>query len=723
MSVSRPRPGQSARIPVDLRPRALQPERRRSTRPHGVASRSLPPARALCTRRLLGRISLTQKVALLSLVPMVLLGLILTRVIQTQLDSQAIANATQSARLIANIGIQPRLTPRELRNGLSSKSIADLDKQLDERSTSDHLARIKIWNEAHTVVYSDEHSAIGRRFPEEDDLQRALEGHPDDAQIITPRAGTETGSEVGLGELLEVYVPLRFLATGTRPVGAFEIYLSYAPIAASIARDDRMVAIVVGVGLALLWASLFFVVGRASRRLRRQSRENYVLARYDQLTGLPNRTLFRERVDATLARNDERPDAIAVLMIDLDGFKQINNTLGNGTGDEVLRETARRLQELFGDGALVARLGGDEYAVLCPRAEGVAGALATAAEIQERLEPPVRANHAALNVEASVGIAVVEHRGEDLDELLRRADTALARASAARSRVEVYSAERDSFDAERLLLLGEVRGALRREEFELHYQPKLDLDSGRVSGVEALVRWRHPEHGLLMPMTFIPLIEQTALVGPIALKLIDQALAQAVRWRRRGIDLDVAVNLSARNLLDRELPARVAALLARHEIPAARLTLEVTESATMADPERAADVLAALRASGAGVSIDDFGTGNASIGYLASLPATEVKIDRSFVTGVCDDARAEAIVRSIVELARDLELRVVAEGIETRAAMERLTSLGCDVGQGYFISRPLPAPELTAWLANAGAPRARARGAAPRRSSARSTSR
>lgn len=685
--------------------------------------RDRPRLRALLRgRRVVAHLSLTQKVALLSLVPMVLLGFVLTRVIQSQTRSQSIDNATQSARLIANLGIRPRLTPRELLDGLTPAEIRDLDKQLRERSTSENLARIKIWNAAHRVVYSDDHRVIGQAFHGAGDLQDALDGHPNEAEVITPQAGSETAGEVGLGELLEVYVPLRFGMRG-KPVGAFEIYLNYRPIAVSVARDERTVALVVAVGLALLWGSLFLVVGRASRRLRRQARENDVLARYDQLTGLPNRTLFRERVAKTLARRRDGAPTVAVLMIDIDGFTQINGTLGLGTGDEVLREIGRRLQARLGDGVLVARLGGDEYAVLCPRAAGVPGALGTAAEIQACLESSVSIDHASLNVEASIGIAVVEHRGEDPDALLQRADAALARARAQRSRVEVYSPSRDSFDASRLLLLGEVRAALQRDEFELHYQPKIDLHSGRITGVEALVRWRHPERGLLMPSAFVSLVEQTALIGPLTMKLIDQALAQAVRWRRRGLDLDVAVNLSARNLLDRELPARVAALLARHELPAERLTLEVTESATMADPERAIDVLSALRELGAAISIDDFGTGNASIGYLASLPASEVKIDRSFVASICDNVRDEAIVRSIVDLAHDLELRVVAEGIETSAVMERLVALDCDAGQGFLISRPAPAAELTAWLTGPGARPARAPGRAPRRSSSPSASR
>src|SRR4029077_20571183 len=306
---------------------------------------------------------------------------------------------------------------------------------------------------------------------------------------------------------------------------------------------------------------------------------------------------------------------VAVLLMDLDGFKEINNTLGNPTGDRVLCEVSRRLRSELGEDALVARIGADEYAILCPRTGGVSGALATAAAVQSGLESPIVLDGVALNVEASIGIAVMEQDSEDLDDLLQRADAALARAKAQRSRIEVYSPAYDSFDAARLLLLGQIRSALERQEFVLHYQPKADLRTKRITGVEALLRWQHPEHGLLMPMSFIPLVEQTALVGPLTLYVIDRALDQVVRWRERGLHLGMSVNLSARNLLDSDLPGQVAALLHRHRVPADRLTVEVTESATMVDPERAVEVLRALRGTGVGVSIDDFGTGNASIAY------------------------------------------------------------------------------------------------------------
>ncbi|MGP0101266.1 MAG: putative bifunctional diguanylate cyclase/phosphodiesterase [Solirubrobacteraceae bacterium] len=644
-----------------------------------------------------GRLSLTRQVALLSLLPMVVFGFVLARVLQAQIVSRTLVDASESARIIARIGIEPHLSAQDLRTGLTPAGIRALDQQLSARSVTQDLARIKIWNSRDRVVYSDDHSLIGRTLPPSDDLQHALAGKPDDADVVTPRAGTETASEVGLGQLVEVYVPLRFAASGP-PEGAFEIYLSYRPIAAAIAHDKRTIALMVAIGLALLWLILYRIVAQASRRLRRQARENYRLAHYDALTGLPNRTLFIDGVAQTVRRESSLPGTVAVLLIDLDRFTEINNTLGHTGGDRVLREVARRLGETFAGGAQLARVGADEFAILCPDARGEDGARSVAAAVHASLEPPVVIDGVALNVEASIGIAVMDEQAAGPDVLLQRVDTALARARSRSSRVHVHSPACDYFDANRLILLGQVRGALERDEFVLHYQPKVDLRRRRITGVEALVRWNHSERGLLGPQEFIPQIETTALVGPFTLYVIERALAQMVAWRRRGIDLELSVNLSARNLLDPELPEQVAELLQRHGIPAVRLTVEVTESAALVDPERAVAALQALREGGVGVSIDDFGTGNASIEYLATLPASELKIDRSFITGMLEDARAEAIARSTIDLARNLGLTVVAEGIETEAVMEHLAGLGAQTGQGYFISRPLPAAELTAQL-------------------------
>jgi diguanylate cyclase (GGDEF)-like protein len=651
-------------------------------------------------KSLIGRMSLTHQVALLSLLPMLALGLILARVLQTQIVARTLADATRSAGIIAHIGIQPRLTPKALRDGLTPAGVRALDQQLSARSVTQDLARVKIWNARHEVIYSDDHRLIGRTLTPSDDLLNALAGKPDGAEVVTPTAHSETASEVGLGKLVEVYVPLRFHPGGP-PQGVFEIYLSYRPIASAVSRDEQTIALLVAIGLALLWAILYRIVARASSRLRRQADENDRLARYDQLTGLPNRNLFLECLAEAVSDEVGGRDSVAVLLLDLDRFTETNNTLGVANGDRVLCEVAARLRDELGPETLVARLGADEYAVMCPRADGSAGALSTAQAIQARLERPIVLEGVALNVEASIGIAVTGEHAESADALLQHADAALSHARSYCTRIEVYSPERDSFDADRLRLLGQVRGALEHDELILHYQPKVDLATRTVTGVEALVRWRHPERGLLAPPSFIPLIEQTALIGPLTQHVIDRALGQMVVWRRRGISLDMSVNLSARNLLDVDLPAKIAALLRRHAIEPQRLIVEVTESASMVDPERAVSVLEALRASGVGVSVDDFGTGNASIEYLTTLPADEIKIDRSFITDILQDRRSEAIVRSTIDLARNLELTVVAEGIETDAVMEHLTALGCEVGQGYFISRPLAGEEMTAWLVSA----------------------
>jgi diguanylate cyclase (GGDEF)-like protein len=639
----------------------------------------------------------------MSLVPIVALGFILARVLQQQMITRTLADAGASAQIIARLGIQPRLSPSDLRNGLSAGGVRELDEQLRARSVRHDLARIKIWNNQGKIVYSDDHSLIGQspNTSGDDDLHDALEGQPDPAEIVTPAAGTETASEVGLGRLVEVYVPLRFKPSGP-PAGAFEIYLSYRPIAAALTRDKRMIVLLIAIGLGLLWAILYRIVARASRRLRQQADENDRLARYDLLTGLPNRTLFIEGVEDAVGRSERRSGTFAVLLIDLDGFTEINNTLGTANGDLVLCEVARRLCGGVRDDTLVARLAGDGYAVLAHGAVGVPDALSAAAAIRASLESAIVLDDVEVRVEASIGIAVMGEHADVPNLLLQRADAALAHARSHHSGIEVYSSECDHFDAKRLKLLTEVSGALERGEFILQYQPQIDLQSGRITGVEALVRWHHHEHGVLAPPEFIPLIEQTALIQPLTLALIDQALGQLVTWRDLGIDIQMSVNLSARNLLDAELPQRVAEILDRHNMPPDRLIVEVTESAAMTDPHRAVTVLRALRDAGVGVSVDDFGTGNASIEYLAKLPATELKIDRSFITDILEDPRTEAIVRSTIDLARNLGLTVVAEGIETEAVLSHLLGLGCDTGQGYLISRPQPAEQLTSMLSRSG---------------------
>lgn len=671
-------------------------------------------------RGLAGRLTLTGQVALLSLIPTVVLGVVLAQALQSRIVARTLADQGEAAQLIARIGIQPRLSPHDLRYGLDAQQIRGLDAQLRTGWVKQRLARIKIWNAQDTVVYSDDHSLIGRRLTPSDDLESALEGHPDPASIVVPRLGTETAGEVGLGTLVEVYVPLRF-GDSRKPDGAFEMYLSYKPIAGAIASDKRTIAIVVGLGLAVLWLLIYPIVARASRRLRQQSWENYSLARYDQLTGLPNRTLFGERLQERMAER-----AGAVLVIDLDRFKQVNGTLGNATGDELLRAVAARLQEAVGEGELLARLGGDEFA-LFGAGDADAAIEGLAGRVRACLRDPVVLLGLDLDVDATVGAAWSGPGAIGAGELLARAETALARARASGRDIEVYSEQRDRFDPDQLLLLGQVRRAIERDELVLHYQPKLDLVQDRITAVEALVRWQHPERGLLRPMDFIPLVEPTALIGPLTLHLIERATGQLAAWRRRGVNLGVSVNLSARNLADSELPEKIAEILGRHDVPPSSLTVEVTESAAIVDAESAIQQLQRLRALGVKVSIDDFGTGNASISYLARLPAHEVKIDKSFVDGLCHDERASAVIAATVDIAGQLGMTIVAEGVETPEQLARLRELGCSYVQGYLVARPLPAEELESLVLPPGAAPWRDAGAAvagsPPSSSQRPTAR
>jgi diguanylate cyclase (GGDEF)-like protein len=441
-------------------------------------------------------------------------------------------------------------------------------------------------------------------------------------------------------------------------------------------------------------ASVAFANGRLVEQLRREAAERRHEALHDALTGLPNRSAFVARLDAVTAAGEPA----AVLLMDLDAFKEVNDTLGHHNGDRLLCTVAARLSETLGEPDMVARLGGDEFAVLLPNLDA-AGADATAATMLEAIRAPLELGELSLEMGASIGVALTPEHGTDATTLIQRADVAMYDAKATRGGVAVYSVERDNYDPRRLALAGELRQAIDSRQIVVYFQPKAALSDGRVFGVEALVRWRHPAHGFLPPDQFIPLAEHTGLITPLTAYVLRESLAQCARWREEGLDLSVAVNVAVRNLLDTDLVATVATLLAEHGIAAGHLTLEVTESSIMGDPERTITVLERLAALGVTISVDDFGTGYSSLAYLQRLPVHEVKVDKSFVFRMSNDPNDAAIVRSIVELGHTLGLTVVAEGVEDRMAWDRLAAMSCDVAQGYFLSRPVPAPEISAWLA------------------------
>jgi diguanylate cyclase (GGDEF)-like protein len=629
------------------------------------------------------RLSLPVKFALISLVPIVALGLLLARETTLHAKEEALHDGRVLAVDVANLRMAPNLTPADL-NGrsLPPARARRLRSILESALASSGVARAKLWTPGGRVAFSDDRALIGRRFEVEDDLHEALEGEV--SADVTNLHSAEDARDRRFGKMVEVYVPLRF-AGRREPSGAFELYVPYAHVAARTEREARHTFALLLVGLGVLWLALFPIVLGASRRLRRNALEIRRQSTHDALTGLPNRVAFTERVQAAVQDGHG-----VVALIDVDRFKDINDTLGHPAGDRLLCQVGTRLAHRAGGQALVARLGGDEFALLSDAGDPEDAAAPALAALEE----PFEVGGIEVHVEASVGVARFPDHGSEPHTLLQHAETAMYDAKRLHVRVAEYDPASDSGGAERLSLIGELRRAIQNEELRLHFQPKFDLVSDKMTGVEALVRWVHPERGLLAPASFVPLAEHTALIRPLTLWVLERAAAQCRRWRDAGHDLSVAVNLSAANLADPALPGDVAATLARLRLPPSALKLEITESMVMADPERAGDVLDLLRSMGIGLSIDDFGTGHASLAYLQRLPVAELKIDRGFVAAMTHSAGDEAIVRSTIDMAHHLGLRVVAEGVEDASTLARLRELGCDVAQGFYLGRPVEADHV-----------------------------
>jgi diguanylate cyclase (GGDEF)-like protein len=443
-------------------------------------------------------------------------------------------------------------------------------------------------------------------------------------------------------------------------------------------------------------AGLSLVKSRLLDRLRVEVSEKEHLALHDALTGLPNRRQFNQLLEGRLGR----PGAgiTAVMLMDLDRFKEVNDALGHDTGDALLRRVAERLRTQLGDRGVIARLGGDEFAILLSDVASPAEALAVGEELSRALEPAVAIGQLKINIRASIGIACGPDHGTGPQTLLQRADMAMYAAKETRAGARLYQPQDDKNSAQRLALIAELSTAIERRALHVQFQPKLDPSTGLVTGAEALARWHHPEHGFIAPDVFIPLAEHSGLIRPLTMQVLQIALRHCAAWRRAGHDLHVAVNLSPNALLDVTLPDLVTRLLVETGVPATALTLEITESTLMTDPTGARLTLDRLHAVGVKLSIDDFGTGYSSLGRLRELPIHEVKIDKSFVQRLAVDHRDRAVVRSAVQLGHALDLEVVAEGVEDATTLAHLSREGCNLIQGYHISRPLPADQFEIWL-------------------------
>ena len=430
-----------------------------------------------------------------------------------------------------------------------------------------------------------------------------------------------------------------------------------------------------------------------------REREIQRLAYWDMLTDLPNRAQFAKLLNEAIADANRHGVSCHVLMMDLDRFKNVNDMLGHSFGDALLRKVAQRLQaQLPSPACQLARLGGDEFAALLTRSS-LQEAREFAGRILKALETPVAHEDQNVDLGAGVGIAGFPEHGGDAESLLSRAEVAMYAAKRSGNEAVVYDSGIDKGSQQNLSLLSELRRAAERNEFRLYVQPKLMLDSGAVAGAEALVRWAHPERGLVFPDNFIPFAEKTGFIRSITYWMLEHSAMFSSELTRAGLHLKLSVNLSARDLMDQDLPAKFAEILARHDATPALFCLEITESAIMDDPVRSQQTLEGLNAMGMELSIDDFGTGYSSLAYLKRLPVQELKIDKSFVIKMEHDAEDAKIVRSTIDLGHNLGLRVVAEGIEDLATWEMLAHMGCDKGQGYFMSRPIPADQLAAWIA------------------------
>jgi diguanylate cyclase (GGDEF)-like protein len=628
--------------------------------------------------------------AIASLVPVLALGVVLADSYHQDANSRGLAEGRAEAALLARTAVQPLVSSAHLHKGLSPAEINSLDRVSSELIQSGQVVRLRIRALDGAIEYAsdgDTHSGAA-----DDEALDAAHGEVV-SEITHLNADSNPDGTQGI-KAAEIYRPL----VGGSPlhrIGVLELYLPYAPIARDVTAGLDGLYRDLGVGLAMLYMLLAVISYSATRRLRAQVERNGFLAEHDLLTGLPNRTLFHRRVIDAIAAADR--DGVAVAVIDLDRFKEVNDTLGHANGDVLLREIGRRLAAAAGAGNTVARLGGDEFGVILT---GVSTEAAhdTLVGLRHVVQQDVEVSSLPLAVDASVGFALAPQDGITVDALLQHADVAMYDAKTTHAGVKRYDPCLDHYDSTKLALVAELKRAIAGDELVLHYQPKAAVATGDVVAVEALVRWNHPERGLLFPDAFLPIAEQTGIIDSLTRWVLRSALEQIQEWGPSAGGLSVAINISARNLSRDDFASTMLSLVRSSGVTPSRLLFEITETALVADPERAGQNLRRLTAAGIRISLDDFGQGQTSLGYLSTLPLHEVKIDKSFVLDMLDDRTHAAIVRSVIELAHNLGFEVVAEGVETEPILSELESLGCDIAQGYLLARPMPPRQLPGWL-------------------------
>jgi diguanylate cyclase (GGDEF)-like protein len=600
---------------------------------------------------------------------------------------QAEGSVKRHSRVIARATLAEELRPNDFARPVDATRRAQLDRIFRGRVLLDGVVEAVLVGRNGIVTYAADHKLIGRPARQADELRHAL-----GSDVLQSRIG-ERERATGSQQVMEVFIPVRF-ERGVQ-AGMFVLSHDWEPILRSARKAYLPIAGVLELVLIALYVSFFPVLRRVTRRLRRQLDETEHQALHDSLTGLPNRLLFRDRVEQALLRAQRSGEAVAVMLIDLDRFKEVNDTLGHESGDLLLCELGERLSSALRSSDTFARLGGDEFGVVVPGAEETA-LVKVVERILVAIERPFILDGLELDVGASIGIALYPRDADDVATLVRRADIAMYVAKNTKSRYAFYEPERDESDASRLTIVSGLRAAIENDELLLHFQPKFELATGEIDSIEALVRWNHPTRGLLAPAEFIGTASETGLMPSLTHWVLESALRECRTWSERGRRLPVAVNVDIRSLVDDSFADEVALVLTRAGVEPEMLQLEITEATVMTEPETVADVAVRLRELGVHLALDDFGSGFSSLSYLQRLPISELKIDPSFIAPLASDPAAKPIVRSIVSLGRSLGLRVVAEGIETAKALRAVRATKCPLGQGYELAVPLPSDELWA---------------------------
>ena len=600
--------------------------------------------------------------------------------------SQAESAAVFHSRFVVRSVLGDRLRPGDFAGPVNSDRKAMLDSVVQSDILVGDSSALELYSREGRVTYSTSRRQIGT-IPRDAAKARSALASGDVAKEIETMDGRR---------VLKVFVPVPFIGSD-EPAGVLALAQDYGPITQAGRKGLLPVIGVLQLVLITLYLSLFPLLRQVTTRLRGQVEQIEKLALYDALTGLANRRLFHDRLERAFLHAQRNGTGFALMLLDLDRFKEINDTLGHQTGDAVLEHLATRLKDVARASDTVARLGGDEFALVLEGAQDTTSALFVAERIRRALDDPFEVDGMSLQLETSIGIALFPLHGDEAEQLLKRADIALYASKDAHQPV-VYASEHDQHSADGLSLVAQIRNAIENGELIVHYQPEIDLASGETKRVEALVRWSHPERGLLLPDSFIPLARQSALVRPITRFVLEAALGQCRAWHDLGIDVGVAVNLSGRDLGDSRLEEEVSEALRRWRIDPELLELEIPESAIMSERDRIHKMLARLSDRGVRIAVDDFGSGYASLSHLKQLPVDVLKVDKSFVQNVGTNDEDDAIVRSTVDLAHSLGIGVVAEGVESEDVLERLRTLGCDLAQGFCLARPAPAAEVTEWL-------------------------